>query len=193
VVAEELMSCAANKDRMSLLTGALSGQRAKEAHMKKFVRGAVLVAGLVVLTVGATALATPIVGVQGTDLAVGAFENIEAKTLTPEWQARIDTKGATDVYVVENKIAPGGTFGWHSHPGPSIVIVKSGELTLYRGDDPTCTPTRVPAGSGFVDDGGDVHLVRNEGTVETVVYVTSLVPKGAARRIDEPSPGNCPF
>jgi hypothetical protein len=44
-----------------------------------------------------------------------------------------------------------------------------------------------PAGSGFVDDGGDVHMVRNEGTVETVVYVTSLVPKGAPRRIDEPS------
>ena len=36
-------------------------------------------------------------------------------------------------------------------------------------------------------------MVRNEGTVETVVYVTSLVPKGAARRIDETSPGNCPF
>jgi hypothetical protein len=69
------------------------------------------------------------------------------------------------------------------------VVVKSGELTLYRGDDPTCTPTRVPAGSGFVDDGGDVHMVRNEGTVETVVYVTSLVPSGAPRRIDEPSRG----
>jgi quercetin dioxygenase-like cupin family protein len=162
-------------------------------HLRNITRGAALLVGLVVLAIGATALATPIVGVQGTNLAVGAFESLQAKTLTPDWQARIDTKGATDVYIVENKIAPGGTFGWHSHPGPSIVVVKSGELTLYSGDDPTCTPTRVPAGSGFVDDGGDVHLVRNEGTVETVVYVTSLVPKGAPRRIDEPSPGNCPF
>jgi quercetin dioxygenase-like cupin family protein len=163
------------------------------AHMRKLTRGSALLVGLVVLAVGATALATPIIGVQGTDLAVGTFESIQAKTISPGWQARIETKGATDVYIVENKIAPGGTFGWHSHPGPSIVVVKSGELTLYSGDDPTCTPTRVPAGSGFVDDGGDVHIVRNEGTVETVVYVTSLVPKGAARRIDEPSPGNCPF
>jgi quercetin dioxygenase-like cupin family protein len=160
--------------------------------MKKLVQGALL-AGFVVLAVAATALATPIIGVQGTNLAIGAFESIEAKTLSADWQARIDTKGATDVYVVENKIAPGGTFGWHSHPGPSIVVVKSGELTLYRGDDPSCTPTRVPAGSGFVDDGGDVHLVRNEGTVETVVYVTSLVPKGAARRIDEPRARELPF
>ena len=163
------------------------------AHTNKLVRGAALLAGLVVFAVGATALASPIIGVQGTNLGVATFQSLEAKTLTADWQARIDTKGATDVYMVENKIAPGGTFGWHSHPGPSIVVVKSGELTLYRGDDPTCTPTVVPAGSGFVDDGGDVHLVRNEGTVETIVYVTSLVPKGAARRIDEPSPGNCPF
>jgi hypothetical protein len=73
------------------------------------------------------------------------------------------------------------------------VVVKSGALTLYRGDDPTCTPEVISAGSGFVDNGGDVHVVRNEGSVETVVYVTSLVPAGFARRIDEPSPGNCSF
>ena len=156
-------------------------------------RSSALLAGLLVFAVGATALATPVVDVIGTNLGVGTFETIEAKTVTPNWRARIDTKGATDVYVVENKIAPGGTFGWHSHPGPSIVVVKTGELTLYAGDDPTCAPTRVPAGAGFVDDGGDVHLVRNEGAVETVVYVTSLVPSGSPRRIDAASPGNCGF
>jgi quercetin dioxygenase-like cupin family protein len=161
--------------------------------MKKLIGGTGLLAGFAVLVIAATALATPIVGVTSTVFAIGAFDGIHAKTLSPHWQARIDTKGATDVHILENRIVPGGTFGWHSHPGPSIVVVKSGALTLYRGDDPTCTPTVVPAGSGFVDDGGDVHLVRNEGTVDAVVYVTSLVPHGAARRIDEPSPGNCPF
>jgi hypothetical protein len=29
--------------------------------------------------------------------------------------------------------------------------------------------------------------------LETVVYVTSAVPRGAVRRIDAPAPGNCPF
>ncbi|MGH3083978.1 MAG: cupin domain-containing protein, partial [Gaiellaceae bacterium] len=140
-----------------------------------------------------TVLATPIMGVQSTLFAVGTFDKLEAKTVSSDWQARIATKGVTDVHILENRIAPGGTFGWHSHPGPSIVVVKSGALTLYRGDDPTCTRQVVPAGSGFVDDGGDVHLVRNEGTVDTLVYVTSLVPQGAPRRIDEPSPGNCSF
>jgi len=161
--------------------------------MKKLIGGAAFLAGLAALAIGATALATPGVGVTSTLFAVGTFDDIHAKPLSSKWQARIDTKGATDVHILENRIAPGGTFGWHSHPGPSIVVVKAGALTLYHGDDPSCTPHVVPAGSGFVDDGGDVHVVRNEGSVDAVVYVTSLVPKGAGRRIDEPSPGNCSF
>ena len=142
---------------------------------------------------GGTVLATPGMGVSSTLFAVGTFEELEAKTLSSDWQARISTKGVTDVHILENRIVPGGTFGWHSHPGPSIVVVKSGELTLYRGDDPACTPNRFGPGSGFVDDGGDIHVVRNEGTVDAVVYVTSLIPQGAGRRVDQPSPGNCSF
>lgn len=142
---------------------------------------------------GGTVLATPGVRVTSTLFATGSFDEIDAKTLSSKWQARISTKGPSDLHILENRIAAGGTFGWHSHPGPSLVIVKSGALTLYQGDDPDCTPRVVPAGSGFVDNGGDVHVVRNEGSIETVVYVASLVPAGATRRIDEPSPGNCSF
>jgi hypothetical protein len=38
-----------------------------------------------------------------------------------------------------------------------------------------------------------VHVVRNEGNVDLVTVVVSLVPADAARRIDQPNPGNCPF
>ena len=161
--------------------------------MRKLIGGTALLTGIALLAIAATALATPAAGVTSTTFAVGAFEHLDAKTVTPHWQARIATKGATDVHVLKNVIVPGGTFGWHSHPGPSIVVVQSGVLTLYRGDDPTCTPENVPAGAGFVDNGGDVHVVRNEGTVETVVYVTSIVPEGFTRRIDEPAPAACGF
>ena len=78
-------------------------------------------------------------------------------------------------------------------PIRSLVIVKSGQATFYLGSDPTCTAHVVPAGSGFVDSGGDVHVVRNEGAVDLVTVVASLVPEDAVRRIDEPDPGNCPF
>ena len=160
--------------------------------MRTRIALATLLIALSVAAYAGTAIATPVSGVTSTTFAVGHFDEIDAKTLTSSWQARISTKGESDLYVLENRIAPGGTFGWHSHPGPSLVIVKSGALTLYRADDPACAPHVIPAGSGFVDDGHDVHLVRNEGSVETVVYVTSLIPRGATRRIDEPHPANCP-
>ena len=153
---------------------------------------ALLVVVATVAAYGGTVLATSMHGVTSTVLGIAQFNEISAKTLSSSWQARISTKGESDVWMLQNVIVPGGSFGWHSHPGPSLVIVKAGALTLYRADDPTCSPDVVPAGSGFVDDGGDTHLVRNEGTVDAIVYVTSIVPRGAARRIDEPHPSNCP-
>jgi quercetin dioxygenase-like cupin family protein len=155
-------------------------------------------AAVIALVVGTAlvvvpALATPPVGVTSNTIAVGRFDSINTKIKTGAWKASIKTKGASDLHVLENTIAPGGTFGWHSHPGPSLVIVKSGTATFYLADDPTCSPHVVPAGSGFVDSGGDVHVVRNEGTVDLVTVVASLVPAGATRRIDQPDPGNCRF
>lgn len=148
-----------------------------------------------------TVLATPPSGVTTSIIGVGRFTDIDATTktdinsgaATKFWQARINTKGASDLHVLQNTITPGGTFGWHSHPGPSLVIVKSGTATFYMGDDPTCSRHVVPTGSGFVDNGDDVHVVRNEGNVDLVTVVVSFVPAGFTRRIDQPSPGNCPF
>jgi hypothetical protein len=69
--------------------------------------------------------------------------------------------GPTDAYILQNKIRPGGTYGWHPHPRPKIVVVQSGALTLNRSGDAACTPQVYAASSGFVDQGGDVHVVRN--------------------------------
>jgi quercetin dioxygenase-like cupin family protein len=145
---------------------------------------------------GGKVLATPPIGVSQLYLApITRFDEIDAKVKTGDWKASLQTKGASDLHVLQNTIVPGGTFGWHSHPGPSLVIVKSGTATFYLGDDPTCTPHVVPAGSGFMDQGGgDVHVVRNEGAVDLVTVVVSLVPAGATRRNDAPNPypGVCP-
>jgi quercetin dioxygenase-like cupin family protein len=137
-------------------------------------------------------ITTPIGLGRFTDIDTKAKTDINPGTPTEFWRARIKTNRSSDLYVLENTIPPGKTFGWHSHPGPSLVIVKSGTATFYLASDPTCTPHAVPAGSGFVDQGHDVHVVRNEGSVDLVTVVVSLVPADAARRIDEPSPQNCP-
>jgi quercetin dioxygenase-like cupin family protein len=182
--------------------GTLSAKldRTKGRPMKRHLKfmataGIAAVAASVVTSVLiiAPALGTPASGVTTTVFGVGRFDPIDVKSKTGDWEAEIETKEASDLHVLQNTITPGGTFGWHSHPGPSLVIVKSGTATFYLADDPTCTAHVVPAGSGFVDSGGDVHVVRNEGSVDLVTVVASLVPAGAARRIDEPDPGNCPF
>lgn len=123
----------------------------------------------------------------------GNLEPVDIKVKTGDWKVRIKSKGLSQLAVTENRVGPGGHFGWHSHPGPSLVIVKSGTSTFYRGDDPDCTPEVHPAGTAYVDPGGVVHIARNEGNEELVLLVTRLVPSGAAPRIDEPDPGNCNF
>ena len=99
----------------------------------------------------------------------------------------------TDIVVQSVAIEPGGQSGWHSHPGPILVSVKSGTITLYDGDDPTCTPRYVSAGAAFVEEPGHVHLARNEGTVAEQHVSTYILPMGAPTRVDAPNPGNCPF
>jgi quercetin dioxygenase-like cupin family protein len=154
---------------------------------------ALVVAALGVSAYAETVGATPPTGVQPTIFGIGTFGSIATKGKLGAWSASMNTSGATDIHVLQNRIAPGGSFGWHSHPGPSFVIVRSGTATVYFGADLTCTPHRYGPGTGFVDKGFDVHLVRNEGKVDLVTVVVSFVPKGADRRIDAPNPGHCAF
>jgi hypothetical protein len=161
----------------------------------------VIVAAIATVAALATAggvLATGSVGLTSSFLAnqvsFGPI-NVTAHATNPSvWQMRLKTKGMSDGYVVDNKLAPGGTTGWHGHPGPSLIFVVAGTVTNYEADDPTCTGTPYSAGHGFVDSGQDVHTLRNEGTVEAETIAVQLVPAGATRRIDvTPGPSNCPF
>ena len=161
--------------------------------------------GLAIAALGATALgvdvsastatATPSSGVTTPLLAKAVTDalNLHAKTIpAEEWGADIQTRGRTDLYAVENVFAPGGTTGWHSHPGPSLILVISGSVTDYSSNDPSCAGVTYSAGQSFVDDGGsEVHMVRNSGTVEAKVIAVQFIPHGDQRKIDEPVPANC--
>ena len=118
------------------------------------------------------------------------FNTVPGNTL---WLSMQKTKGTSDLWVQGNVIAPGGTSGWHSHPGHSLIIVTAGTITAYEGNDPTCTPHQYTAGNGFVDEGGDhVHILRNEGSVEARTVAVQLIPAGATRRIDADASPHCP-
>ena len=89
----------------------------------------------------------------------------------------------------ENRVAPGGTFGWHSHPAPASSS-KSGVSTFYSGDDPL--HAAGIAGTAYVDPGGSVHIARNEGTEDLVVVVTRIIPR-AQRSVSTSEPRQLPL
>jgi mannose-6-phosphate isomerase-like protein (cupin superfamily) len=158
----------------------------------RLLLASLVVVGGMVLWAG-TLLATPPSKVTPTEFGVGELQSFATNGRIGAWSAAMKVTGASDLHVLSNTIAPGGSFGWHSHPGPSFVIVKSGTATVYLGADPRCRPHRFPAGKGFVDRGRQLHVVRNEGKVKLVTVVVSFTPRGATRRIDAPKPGNCAF
>ena len=104
--------------------------------------------------------------------------------------------GTVDVATQQITIAAGGTTGWHGHPGPVFVTVKSGALTVVYEDDPTCQGTTYTAGQSFVDFGNvRVHTALNRGPTPVELWATYLVPgaPGAPFRIDAPDPSHCGF
>jgi hypothetical protein len=138
-----------------------------------------------ILAVAAVALATPSSGFTTVLLA--------RSSLAERLKIQTHPHQITDIVVQSVAIAPGGQSGWHYHPGPILVAVKSGTITLYDGDDPTCTPRTVSAGAAFVEEPGHVHLARNEEATTEQHVSTYILPLGAPTRVDAPDPGNCPF
>ena len=107
-----------------------------------------------------TVLATPQAGLTTTTVATASVPPLQIRsdyrpqpqTWPPSfWSAMLRTHGITDLYVVDNVIAPGGTTGWHTHSGPSLIIVKSGTVTNYRAETRGCAGVDYPAGTAFVD------------------------------------------
>jgi hypothetical protein len=139
------------------------------------------------LAVG-TAWATLGAGISTTIVSGPARLNpIEVRSESDVNEVEIKTNGISDLYTVYNKVVPGGHTGWHSHPGPSIITVKSGTATEYHADEPGVAHVHE-AGSTFVDDGKGAHIVRNEGTVDLELVAVQILPAGAPRRIDMPAP-----
>ena len=133
-------------------------------------------------------------GSQSTLLGRATFaERFKIKRTTGDWTMEIHAKDPLDVAVQSITFQPGAQSGWHSHPGPVFIQVVSGTMTFYESDDPGCSPIVRTAGQGYLDAGDHAHIARNESSAPATNVVTYFAPPGAALRIDEPAPGNCPF
>jgi quercetin dioxygenase-like cupin family protein len=107
----------------------------------------------------------------------------------------IQQRKGNDVVTSQNTLAPGGFSGWHSHPGTAVIVIQSGQLTLFS--EPVgggeCSVHTYSAGQVFLEQSEDEENAVNNGAVPTVVAVTFFnVPHGGSARIERTNPGNCP-
>ena len=153
--------------------------------MKRAARWALLRAGLAgVIAVGTatTGGATPPAGLTQIPLARGTNVSTGA----------IPLKFGTDIVMAQITVQPGGSSGWHSHPGGAIVVVKEGSLTVHRSIGHQCQIETYGRGQAFVEQPGEVDQVTNMGTAPYTLYVTfPRVPQGESARTDVPDPGTC--
>ena len=161
-------------------------------------------------------LATPASGFTSTTIAFGRFNAIDVfnHLIVPRslsspnthphlnlgdvdlslWFSWQKTNGLSDLYIQSNVWQPGGTTGWHSHPGHSLIVVTAGAVSDYDPNTTDCQPTVYTVGMGFIDSGGGhVHNIRNEGVVTASSIAVQLIPADADRRLDAlQAPANCP-
>jgi len=139
------------------------------------------------LVVGA-ALATPRTGVTSTLLTRATLGKFEAEHKGIEVESE---RTSADVVLFEVVFEPGGSTGWHHHPGVGLASVKSGTVTVY---DEECHKSVYKAGEGFLERHDQPLFVRNSGKVDAVIYATHIVPTKTSSeelRIDDPQPKDC--
>lgn len=156
--------------------------------------------GLVLLLAG-VAIATPPSGFTARLLARGAGGEFTIRDKALDFKLRAEKP--TDIALVEASLTPGGYTGWHGHPGPSLVVVKSGTLTMYqprrRDDDhdddavaqSKCLVKTFNAGQAFVHP-STVHNFVNEGSGTLEFYIAYFAPPAAPLLRDEAAPPECP-
>ena len=165
---------------------------------RRVVRLAVMTVGLVGLFVAVNAVpgaATPAVGFSSELLGRGTYTSDQTLPL----------QQGMDIVVSRITVHPGGSSGWHSHPGGAIVVVQQGEVTVYESagtgedgqgqteGDSNCIITMYTQGQAFVEGPGVVVDAVNTGSTDYIILATFPgVPVGGSARIDQPNPGICP-
>jgi quercetin dioxygenase-like cupin family protein len=145
------------------------------------------------ITVG-LAMATPTIGAWDSHiLSTGTAErdihtqaHVEIPGMDEDFSAVLVTEGASNIIQQEVKFSPGGTTGWHKHPGIVLLTLAadSGPVDWY---DSKCGRTVYNAGDSWTE-GTKLHDVVNHGSTDVHFLVTYIVAKDVNKRTDEAAP-----
>jgi hypothetical protein len=166
----------------------------KQDTRKRATIAVVLGVGFLLLV--GTALATPPFGVLSAPVqARGTIGPTDGPNIVVNSKSGVHIKaqGATNIVTQQIRLAPGGHTGWHSHPGPVLVTVKSGSIQLFYASDTACQGIVYEAGDSFIDRGDEVvHIARASPFDGVELWATYFVPGAdptAPFRLDAPDPG----
>jgi quercetin dioxygenase-like cupin family protein len=101
-----------------------------------------------------------------------------------DYPVRVETPGPAVYSVRTEVVPPGGTSGWHSHPGTEMSIVTEGSVTMLSAG--ACEPVRYDDGDALFVPDAVPHLARNDGTEPAELVVGYLLAPGAPDRVDAP-------
>ena len=162
-------------------------------HRAALVAGAVAAAAGAALTFSTLGDGPAAAGTQGSSSASASMDPIVtplAAALVPG-PIDIDLRRPSNVVSVRIDFRAGDTTGWHSHPGPVLVQVVSGAVTLRHAAHGRCLSEVVRAGHGFFEAPGAVHVAENRRPAPAVLYATFVLPPKAGPEVSAPIPAPC--
>jgi quercetin dioxygenase-like cupin family protein len=107
------------------------------------------------------------------------------------WQK---TENGTDYEFREITIAPGGSTGWHWHPGRLVAVVEDGTLTHNEAFLCLQDGLYQPGETISERSGADyVHIGRNLGGTPVVLLALYANPVGTSLAESAPNPPGCAF
>ena len=153
---------------------------------------------MLAIILGVIGVAVPLGSVQATPGSGTSLENFGRATVDPFRISQppdflIHSKSEKDVTIEKVTIPRGGHTGWHSHRGPAFTIVTEGQIKYTSFTEEEGCVERV-FGPGepeqaLFEPPNQVHLARNEGDVDAVLYITRFnIP--VEGEITDSSPGN---
>jgi quercetin dioxygenase-like cupin family protein len=160
-----------NKDTKILLGSALAAS---------------LIAGLAIATPTIGAWYNVILSTGTVNRDVHARAHVALAGTEEGFNAELETEGAANFIQQEIKFSPGGTTGWHTHPGILLLTLAadSGPIDWY---DANCVKTVYKAGDSWTES-TKLHDVFNSSAMDAHFLVTYVVAKGVNKRTDQSAP-----